>query len=242
MPFGSRNTKKKNRVRFSGGGTATRKAIDLKSKSAGVIEPGNSRKRRTNSSGKGMTIPELKHSFDTLENEVRSILKMPAQKQVSQFQGVWRKIFGRPVDTAAASAYLQVKSKESGASLKTRKSKGGGGSPLSGAPIDFQTRPGVDGVHGSFPAYISNGFSFYNTINQSAISKDCGVQDITPRIGVDMGSNKVGGGGLADALTTVISRPFTSDSPVPSVGKDLQDMWMGRPVGPSPAPEVNPFL
>ena len=201
-----------------------------------------------------MTIPELKHSFDALEAEVAEILKHPDHQQIREFQQAWRKIFGRPVDAAAASAYLQVKSTPSGLanSAKTRRSataaskrmKGGAGAAaaLAGSPLDFQMRPGVDGVHGSFPPYISSGFSFYNTVNQNAMFKDCGVQDITPKIAADLGSNQVGGGLFTDAVASITGRPFTSDSAVPSIGKDFQDMWMGRSAGPSPAPEDNPYL
>jgi hypothetical protein len=196
-----------------------------------------------------MTIPELKRSFDSLESHVASILKMPEAQRVRKFQEAWRSIFGRPVESSAAAAYLQVKERESGraagsAASKTRKrGRGGaqaGGAALAGAPLDFQLRPGVDGAHGSFPPYISSGFGFYNTVNQEAMFKDCGVQDITPKVPVSIGTNQVQGGGslIGDALSAIAGRPFTSSS-VPSIGKDFQDMWMGREVGPSPGPEQN---
>jgi hypothetical protein len=151
------------------------------------------------------------------------------------------------VETSAAAAYLQVKGRESGRRAgatrkKGRKANQGGGGALAGAPLDFQLRPGVDGGHGTFPSYVAGGLSFYNTINQQAMFKDCGTQDITPQVPASLGSNEVakqgGGGVLADAASALLGRPFTA-TPVPSIGKDFQDMWFGREVGPSPAPEQN---
>jgi len=176
-----------------------------------------------------MTIPELKRSFDAVEEKVAEILKSggtPAQR-VKKFQVEWRKIFGRPVDAKAAEAYLQVKSRKGAKAFKkTRKAgrhqKGGAAGTLAGAPLDYQTRPGIDGVHGSFPQYVSQGMSFYNTINQEGMFKDCGTQDITPKVPVDLGSNKVGGGML------------TSTSPSTFL-QDLQDNWLGKTLGQSPA-------
>ena len=190
------------------------------------------------------TIPELKRSFDALEDSVSDILRSggtPAQR-VKKFQVEWRKIFGRPVDAKAAEAYLHVKSRKgTKAGKKTRKAgryqKGGaaGGGTLAGAPLDFQTRPGVDGVHGSFPQYVSQGMSFYNTINQEGMFKDCGIVDITPKVPVSIGSNQAGGGVLADSLQSIISsRPFVSSAP-PTFLQDAQDGWMGKSLGQSPS-------
>jgi hypothetical protein len=179
------------------------------------------------------SIPELKRSFDALEQEVGPILKLAPAQRVRRFQEVWRRIFGRPVDASAASAYLQVKSRgAAGRGGVTRKAQKGGM-----APLDYQTRPGVDGVHGSFPAYIGSGFGFGNTINQEAMFKDCGVQDITPRIAADMGSNKfqAGGGKFGDLMYVIGNKPFETSSP-PGLGNDLMTSWSGRQLGQSPDP------
>jgi hypothetical protein len=183
------------------------------------------------------TIPELKRSFDALEAEVATILhsvSSPAQR-VKRFQTAWRKIFGRPVDAAAAQAYLQVKSRRIG--KKTRKAQKGG----AGAPLDHQTGPGIYGPHGVFPPYVASGLSFYNTVNQIGQFKGCGTENITPKIPADMGSNQFGGGVLTDALHAVTTRPIPSSAPPPSFLRDLQTMWQGGQVGPSPAAEENPL-
>ena len=202
-------------------------------------------KTRRKAKAVATSIPELKRSFDALEHAVSSILSAsPSPKQrVKRFQEAWRRIFGRPVEAAAAEAYLQVKSR--GHRGKTRKAQAGGAA-LAGAPLDFQTRPGVDGVHGSFPGYVNSGLGFYNTINQDSLFKSCGVQDITPKVPVSIGSNEFQKGGgilttISDAIFSSTTRPVNSSMP-PSVASDLQNYLQGRPAMPSPAPEQNPKL
>lgn len=195
---------------------------------------GHSRKRRASSHN----IPSLKHSFDAFEHEVNKIVQTERdhKKRVRKVQDVWRKIFGRPVEAIAAEAYLQVKA--STRSAKTRKSQRGGSAPLSGAPLDFMTRPGVDGVHGSFPPYVASGLSFYNTINQDQLNKGVGLSAFEPAVPVDMGSNQAGGAALYDAAFLATTRPAAPSSP-PGVIDDLQTFAQGRPLGASPDASQN---
>jgi hypothetical protein len=195
---------------------------------------GHSRKRRASVT----IIPTLRHSFDILEHETSNIIKEfenPKQR-IRKFQEVWKKIFGRPVEAVAAEAYLRVKTKTHSRS-RTRKSQGGGGA-LAGAPLDFQTRPGVDGVHGSFPQYQTSGLAFYNTINQDQLNRGIGLSAFNPAVPADMGSNHVGGGALTDAAFVAITRPVTATSP-PSPAQDLQTALQGRPLGASPDASQN---
>jgi len=180
-----------------------------------------SRKRRHTP----VTIPQLKQSFDALEAEVPAILKEAPKQRVRKFQEVWRKIFGRPVEAAAAEAYLQVKGRKG-----TRKSQKGGSA---GAPLEFQTRPGVDGVHGSFPPYLTSGLSFYNTINQDQLNKGVHLDAFDPKVPADMGTNQWGGSTLGNAVFLATTRPAESVSP-PSVINDIQTSLQGRPLGQSP--------
>lgn len=188
---------------------------------------GHSRKRRISA-----IQPSLKHSFDVLEHEVAKILKAghDPKKRIREFQSVWRKIFGRPVEAVAAEAYLQVKMKPNTPG-RTRRQKGG--SPLAGAPLDFQTRPGVDGVHGSFPPYLTSGLSFYNTINQDQLNKGVGLGAFEPAVPASLGSNQAGGSALYDAAFLATTRPVSPSSP-PTVIDDLQTWAQGRPLGASP--------
>jgi hypothetical protein len=188
------------------------------------------------------TLPELKGTFDALRKSTHEILRSTKEtkQRIKKFQAVWRDLFHRPVDAVAAEAYLRVMDKGT-RSLNghTAKSKQKGGA-LSGAPLDFQTRPGIDGVHGSFPQYLTGGLSFYNTINQEGMFKDCGTQDITPAVPYDMGSNKVGGGVLGDAATFATTRLVDSSVPASAI-QDARNMWQGRTLGASPNASQNPL-
>jgi hypothetical protein len=189
-----------------------------------------------------MTLPELKPLFTQLRKQSHEIIRgtKETKGRIRKFQQLWKSLFNRPVDAMAAEAYLHVM--EKGARSKTRKAQKGGAAALSGSPLDFQTRPGVDGVHGSFPQYLTGGLSFYNTINQEGMFKGCGTQDITPAVPASMGTNKAmgGGGTMSDALFIAGTRPFSSQSP-PSVMQDAQNTLMGRPLGASPLAEQNPL-
>ena len=193
-----------------------------------------------------MSLPELKGSFDRLRKGCHSILRgtKETKQRIKQFQVLWKEIFHRPVDAMAAEAYLRVMGSTVSRG-KTAKSKGtkrqkGGAAPLSGAPLDFQTRPGVDGVHGSFPQYLTNGLSFYNTINQEGMFKDCGGVDNTPSVPASLGSNQAGGGVLSDAAFLATTRPQDSSVP-PSAIQDIQTAWQGRTLGASPLANQNPL-
>jgi hypothetical protein len=187
---------------------------------------------------RAMSIPELKHSFDSLEQGTHSILKekVDTKQHVRKFQSLWKSIFHRPVSAEAAEAYLQIK-RGAPRRGKTRKQKGGAPAALAGAPLDFTTRPGIDGVHGSFPAYQTQGLNFYDKINQEAMFQDCGVKDITPAVPVSIGSNEFQkGGSLSDVLHVASYKPIQSQSP-PTMFQDGETYFKGQQLGASPAPE-----
>ena len=199
----------------------------------------NTRKRRATP----MTLPELKGTFDRLRKGCHEIIRSTkdTKQRIRNFQTLWKELFHRPVDAMAAESYLRVMERGS-KHRKTMSKKQKGGAALSGAPIDFQTRPGVDGVHGSFPQYLTSGLSFYNTINQEGMFKDCGVKDITPAVPDTLGSNKAlaGGGPISDALYTVTKTPIEASVP-PSPFQDAQNAWRGLPLGASPNASQNPL-
>lgn len=192
-----------------------------------------------------MSLPELKGSFDNLRKGCHAILRSTkdTKQRIREFQTLWKDIFHRPVDAAAADAYLRVMGSSvargktaKGGMRSTRKQKGG--AALSGAPLDFQTRPGVDGAHGSFPQYLTGGLSFYNTINQEGMFKSCGVVDNTPAVPASLGSNQAGGGLFSDISFLASTRPQDSSIP-PSAIQDIQTAWQGRALGASPQPNQN---
>jgi hypothetical protein len=204
-----------------------------------MAKKGGTRKRRAQT----ITIPELKESFDAIERRTTEILRSDADKpaKVRKFQEAWRRIFGRAVEASAAEAYLAVKSRTLPRDMRGRTRKAGkqrGGAALAGAPVDFQTRPGVDGSHGTFLPYIGRGFGFYDSVNQQGMFQGCGTENSTPKVPADLGSNKVGGGMISDALSAIGSRPVQASSP-PSIANDIQTAWQGRALGPSPAADQN---
>jgi hypothetical protein len=215
-----------------------------KSKSSSS-EPAKTRKQRIVAT----TIPELKHAFDDLEKHTATILSSSASPaaRVKKFQEAWRSIFGRPVDAAAAEAYLQVKARHSASTRKsggkrTRKAQKGGAAMGSiGAPLDTSATPGVYGQHGHFLPYLTKGLDFYDTINQQGMFKGCGIQDITPNVPVSIGTNELnqlGGGvadGVMDGLKQLTMAPIEPSSP-PSLAFTAQSYFQGRALPPSPDP------
>ena len=194
-------------------------------------------KTRKNKSS-AMRIPELKMAFDSLNSEIAGLLRegLSEKEQVRKVQRIWKSIFHRPVSAAAAEAYLKLKgTARKGSKGKTRKSAAQrGGAALAGAPLDFMTRPGVDGVYGQFPAYQTAGLQAYDKFNQEGMFQECGTKDFSTPVPASMGSNQAGGGpSLTDRLGSITS--VSSVSP-PSVTNDAVTYWQGRPLGPSPAP------
>jgi len=194
---------------------------------------------------KSFSIPEIKQAFDSLERETHRILQKgeTVSSQVKEFQKVFKSIFHHPVSTESAEGYLSVKrllaSKKG--SRKTRKMKGGAAA-LAGAPLDSITQPGINGVHGSFPAYQSQGLAFYDTINKEGMYQECGIKDITPHIGSSMGSNGTQSGGkLSDVVHLSEYNPIQSSSPPSSLQGAINSL-KGFPPAPSSDPTNNPRI
>lgn len=146
-------------------------------------------------SSKALTIPQLRKSFDHIDGWVESHLRKhgTVKDLVPAFQKEWKKTFHHEVNAKAAEAYLSIKHRS--APRKTKKQHGGSATALAGAPLDYMTRQGVYGVYGHFPQYVSSGLTFYNQINQDSLTAGCGVENITPKLPADMGSNLVTKGG-----------------------------------------------
>ena len=121
-----------------------------------------------------MTIPQLRKSFDHIESYTMALLSRERDqtKRRKAFQNEWMKVFHRSIDDKAADAYLHFESKKKQKTSKVRRMKGG--SALGGAPLDYSTRPGIYGVYGEFPEYISGGFATMgNATNTMAIQARC---------------------------------------------------------------------
>jgi hypothetical protein len=186
------------------------------------------------------TLPELKSIFTSLRKGTIEILKSSSstKERITKFKKLWFTLMHSPVEPVAAEAYLRVMETGSSRRNSTRKAqKGGAAAQMSGAPLDFQTRPGIDGVHGSFPQYLTGGLSFYDTVNQQGMFKGCGTENITPIVPESISSNKLQGGGgvldtLSDAVSLATTRPFVAQ-PVPSTGQLAVASLQGMPPPPS---------
>ena len=120
-----------------------------------------------------MTIPQLRKAFDHMESFTLSLVqRVPdPKKRRQEFQNEWMKTFHRSVNDKAADAYIQFESKKAKKG-KTKRQRGG--AALAGAPLDYSTRPGIYGVYGEFPQYISGGFAtFGDATNKMAIQEGC---------------------------------------------------------------------
>lgn len=213
-------------------------------------------KQKTRKLKKGlMTIPQLRKAFDHIERFTDSLLKKTSNSEERRkaFQKEWSKVFHRSVDDKSANAYLAFEEKKVG-KRGTRKQKGG--APLSGAPLDYSTRPGIEGVYGVFPAYVSSGFAFYNDINKEAPLAGCGVENTTPKVPISIGSNEVQKGGkrrngtrksrrqgggafpsISEFAQALSSRPIPSTNP-PTMAYTAQMDFKGLPSPPSSAPNT----
>jgi hypothetical protein len=188
---------------------------------------------------KGLTIPELRRSFEHVERWVKS-----HGADVEGFQAMWKKTFGKEVSKDAAKDYLQF--------VHSKGKQSGGGQTIAPAALGYDLRAGADIPYGSFPPYVSSGFGFANMDSLTAVK-----EDITPKLPADMGSNLVGGrrrragktrkskkqsGGALPSLSTAVAefltRPFGMNSP-PSASQDAQMLAKGVTGLASPRPEIN---
>lgn len=185
------------------------------------------------------SIPELRAAFEAVEAKAESLRNADKTTQIKEFQKAWKATFGKDIDAKAVDAYLHVKfsAKHQRMTRKKGKKQSGGALPLQGAPLDYQTRPGIDGVHATYPAYVQQGLGFYDSVNQTAMKAECGLKDFTPQIPKGMGSNQAGGGpSLSDAAAALSTRPFASTIPS-TFYQDLRTMAMGQQLPASPAVE-----
>jgi hypothetical protein len=216
-----------------------------------------------------LTIPQLRKSFDHIDSWVEThVTKKSVKTLVPAFQEEWEKTFHREVDAKAAEAYLSLKSRSKPRMTKKRGQRGGA-APLAGAPLDYTTRQGVYGVYGNFPAYVSSGLNFYDSIWQDSLTANCGKENITPNIPASLGSNAVQKGGksrkyrkahsktrkqrggapefmvnAAKVTDVMVNRPFPASSP-PTAGyvaqMDLKGVSAGVPSPQNVVAKVMPY-
>jgi hypothetical protein len=106
---------------------------------------------------------------------------------------------------------------------------------------------GAKSAFGSFVQYVDKGFwnpepgQSYDPVpgqTRFPTSVPVGMGDNTVHFGAKGGSRNRSrklrrGGGIGSLLSEAYNRPFPASSP-PGILQDMQDMWSGRQVGPSP--------
>jgi hypothetical protein len=153
-----------------------------------------------------LTIPELRRSFDYIENYVDMQLKSKDSKDkiVKDLRKEWSKVFFKELDKKSADAFVSDRiQKKSSSRHRTLRHRGGV------APVNYDTRPGMylapgqipdanghlplsDGtksVFGSFVQYIDKGFS--NPEPSRSYDPVPGQTQYPTSVPVGMGDNRV---------------------------------------------------
>jgi hypothetical protein len=186
--------------------------------------------RKKHSSGSKhpkMGLKKLRSAFDHMEkvvNKLKPKAKHSLQDAVSEYRNEWQKVFKRDISPAEAASYLKFRFGLKGNRALTRRTKKmhGGALSLAGAPLDYSTRAGVNGVYGNFPSYQEEGLDRYYS---NSLSADCGKTNGFPTDG--SAASQVGGG-LLDGLM----RPLQATAPPTT---PYVTMMEGKGVAPYPS-------
>lgn len=174
--------------------------------------------------GGAKTIPELREAFERIETFAKDLAMKGGSAR--ELVAEWKAVFGRKIDLPSAESYMSF-IKEGGTrqgpppsnphhsesvektvpskknkTRKARKMRGGAG-PIAGAPLDYQTRPGIDGPYGNFPPYVDGGFG----VGVPAISQNYIMNPrLEPTLDVGEGGNRPLQAGGAKKTTTAKRR------------------------------------
>jgi hypothetical protein len=200
--------------------------------------------RHTRKRGQVKTVQGLRIALEHMREFAQTLIKKdePMTSKVKEFQAEWRKTFHRKLDENAAKSYLGFIAKMPGSGQK-------GGM----APLNYEMRPGVEGVYGQYPAYISSGLDAGLGYHNSQLDL-CGKVDTTPAganstaygsVSQNIAPQQLGGrtrrrsrrskkqnGGMA-FLSSMLQRPFETGAPT-SVLYDGMASWKGLPSAVSP--------
>jgi hypothetical protein len=160
------------------------------------------------------------------------------KEKAKSFAQEWKKVFGKTLPSKVSEDYVKhmISMKKKG--RFTRKHRGG--NHITGAPLDYMTRPGMNTPHGSFTPYIEKGF--WNP--QPGILKDCGTQQgVVPYS--QTGNNSLKGGGILSTLQNGLSSVGTGLSAISfraveaqnpqTVQHNIMTSYKGLPHGPGGA-------
>jgi predicted house-cleaning noncanonical NTP pyrophosphatase (MazG superfamily) len=204
------------------------------------------------------TIPELREAFERIMEFARKELSKSGGEitryLVKETQEIWKDNFGKELESADALALLEYinsdmapRKRTLGKTRRNSKRKQSGGM----APLDYQTRAGIDGVYGKFPPYVGSGFEV--GVPQISQQQLCGKVDTTPAVTEMIGSNKplqAGGRRRASTRRRTLkagrkqaggSKIILSTAPT-TVVQDAVRGWFGQaPATSSPSPVDTAF-
>lgn len=217
--------------------------------------------------GGAKTIPELREAFERIETFAKDLaMKGGAARELV---AEWKAVFGRKIDLPSAESYMSFikegppRHNESvsvhvgknapskkGKTRKIRKMHGGAG-PIAGAPLDYQTRPGIDGPYGNFPPYVDGGFG----VGVPAISQNYIMNPrLEPTLDVGEGGNRpLQAGGARKKSATAKRRlrggrktlrggsKFILSAAPTSALQDAVTAWRGQPLPVSTDPTSTAF-
>jgi len=219
------------------------------------------RRHHSNKKSNGAhSIPELRRAFEHIDSYVNEkiAVKESKEKIIKDLRKEWSKVFLKDLDKKSADSFVSDRFSKKPTRRTIRGVKGvkGGGGPLSGAPLDYTTRPGdylapgqipdsaghlpfSDGSkssYGSFTSYVDNGF--WNPEPGRSYDRVQGQQDFPTSVPVGMGSNRVQGGGGRGITSKRRSRRLPRSKRAAhggsySVIQDMKSMWYGQATMPS---------
>lgn len=207
------------------------------------------------------TVPELRRAFEHIDGFAMNLLHSSSsmEQKIAEFCEEWKRTFYREIKHESAKTYLETmkeempKKKQHG---KTRRLRGGA-MPLVGAPLDYQTRPGVYiqpavNSYAQVPAYVDKGF--WNPEQAQSYDPVPGQPRYVTQPPPGMGSGRIMGGGrqrksarklrggaaplgqaFMDTVSQIASRIAPAVNP-PSVINDATSIFRGQVVGQSPDP------
>lgn len=213
------------------------------------------RRHHSNKKLKGVySIPELRRAFEHIDSYVNEkiAVKESKDKIIKDLRKEWSKVFLKDLDKKSADSFVSDRLSKKQTRRTVRGIRGGS---LSGAPLDYTTRPGIylapgqipdsaghlplsDGGksnYGSFTSYVDNGF--WNPEPGRSYDRVQGQQDFPTSVPVGMGSNLVHGGGGITSKRRTRRLPRSKQGNHGgsySVIQDMKSMWYGKDAGSSP--------
>jgi hypothetical protein len=208
------------------------------------------------------SIPELRRSFDHIEHFVDEKLDAHESKEaiVKDLRKEWTRVFLKELDKKSAEAFVEARSMKRKSS-KHRTIRRMGGAALSGAPVSFvPNQPTQQGLYlapgqipdkaghlplsdggkssfGSFVQYVSKGF--WNPEPGQSYDPIIGQTRFPTTTPLGMGTNTVhfktsGGKRKTRRIRRGGGNGMTQATNPPNIIQDLNDMFKGKTVGPSP--------